>query len=65
MRYFTDSPFERMMMDTNRKGSSKDDLPPDEQCIDCKFRGEPCVYPCSKRKSRIIQEEEEVLSRNL
>lgn len=47
MRYFTDNPLERMMMEVPRsQGGGPPDLPEDHPCYGCKRFGEGCVLPC-------------------
>lgn len=53
MRYFTDSPFERMMMQVPRSCSvPQPDAPPG--CTGCTMRRETCGKPC---KQEHIKEE--------
>ena len=49
MRYFTDNPAERMMMEIPRPCSVADKCPVLEQshpCYGCRHYGEVCVLPC-------------------
>lgn len=59
MTFFTDSPFERMMVQRPRKGREKPRAPAPEghHCHGCARYGEGCVLPCyrnllPKRKER-------------
>lgn len=49
MRYFTDSPFERLMMQVpqyQKEPQSKPDPPKAHPCHGCKRIGESCALPC-------------------
>lgn len=54
MRYFTDNPLERMMMEVPRpqSGSGPADLPKNHPCRGCKRYGEGCVLPCYRGVTR-------------
>ncbi len=54
MRYFTDNPLERMMMEVPRsQGGGPPGLPEDHPCYGCKRYGESCVLPCYRGVTRI------------
>ena len=47
MRYFTNSPFERLMMQVPREQPSIPAAPPrNHPCYGCKRYGESCALPC-------------------
>lgn len=48
MRYFTDNPLKRMMMQIPRcrGGEGPHDLSEDHPCHGCKRYGDKCVLPC-------------------
>lgn len=54
MRYFTDNPLERMMMEVPhpQSGSGPADLPKNHPCRGCKRYGEGCVLPCYRGVTR-------------
>lgn len=54
MRYFTDNPLERMMMQVPRSRSGRpSELPEGHPCHGCKRYGEKCVLPCYQGVTRI------------
>lgn len=55
MRYFTDNPLERMMMEVPRShgGGGPPELPENHPCHSCKRYGESCVLPCYRGVTRI------------
>ena len=55
MRYFTDNPLERMMMQVPRsqRGQTPYDLPETHPCHGCKRYGEGCVLPCYRGVTKI------------
>ena len=55
MRYFTDNPLERMMMQIPRPQCEKTpyDLPETHPCHGCKRYGEGCVLPCYRGVTKI------------
>lgn len=54
MRYFTDNPLERMMMQVPRfQSGGSSELPKDHPCHGCKRYGEKCVLPCYRGVTRI------------
>ncbi len=51
MRYFTDNPLERLMMQvpqSRRERKGKPAPTRDDPCHGCKFCGEVCVLPCCR-----------------
>ncbi len=48
MRYFTDNPLERMMMQTPRPQRERKPppAPKGHRCYGCGRYGEPCLLPC-------------------
>ena len=59
MRYFTDNPLERLMMQVPRFRPSKDprDLLKTHPCHGCKRYGEGCVLPCYRGVTKIPNNE--------
>ena len=55
MRYFTDNPLERLMMQVPRFRPGKDprDLPKTHPCHGCKRYGEGCILPCYRGVKKI------------
>lgn len=54
MRYFTDNPLERMMMQVPRSRSGgPPELPENHPCHGCKRYGESCVLPCYRGVTKI------------
>ncbi len=51
MRYFTDDPLERLMMQVPQPRQERKEKPApawDDPCHGCKFYGEVCVLPCCR-----------------
>ena len=48
MKYFTDNPLERIMMETPKQPRQKQlpELPEDHHCYGCNQYGNVCVFPC-------------------